>query len=77
MDLNQRATPMPAEHPEWRRGELTVTTDPARLDLDAICGFLARSYWAPKRSRDVIVRSLLHSIGFGVSRAPARWALPA
>jgi GNAT superfamily N-acetyltransferase len=66
MDLNQRATPMLAEHPEWRRGELTVTTDPARLDLDAICAFLARSYWAPKRSRDVIVRSLLHSIGFGV-----------
>ena len=43
-----------------------VTADPARLDLDAICGFLARSYWAPKRTRDVIVRSLEHSIAFGV-----------
>lgn len=43
-----------------------VTADPAQLDLDAICGFLARSYWAPKRTRDVIVRSLEHSIGFGV-----------
>lgn len=55
-----------AEYPEWRRGELTVTTDPSRLDLDAICAFLARSYWAPKRSREVIARSLQHSIGFGV-----------
>jgi GNAT superfamily N-acetyltransferase len=42
-----------------------VTTDPARLDLDAICAFLARSYWAPKRTRAVIARSLQHSIGFG------------
>lgn len=55
-----------AEHPEWRRGDLTVTTDPARLDLDAICDFIARSYWAPKRSRDVIARALQQSIGFGV-----------
>ena len=55
-----------AKYPEWRRGDLTVTTDPARLDLDAICAFLARSYWAPKRSREVIARSLQHSIGFGV-----------
>ena len=55
-----------AEHPEWRRGDLTVTTDPARLDLDAICDFIARSYWAPKRSRDVIARALRQSIGFGV-----------
>jgi GNAT superfamily N-acetyltransferase len=57
---------MRAEHPEWRRGDLLVTTDPARLDLDAICAFIARSYWAPKRTRDVIARSLQHSIGFGV-----------
>ena len=56
---------MRAEHPEWRRGELMVTADPARLDLDAICAFIARSYWAPKRTRDVIARSLQHSIGFG------------
>src|SRR5258706_13767466 len=55
-----------ADHPEWRRGDLTVTTDPARLDLDAICDFIARSYWAPKRSRDVIARALRQSIGFGV-----------
>jgi GNAT superfamily N-acetyltransferase len=54
------------DHPEWRRGDLTVTTDPARLDLDAICDFIARSYWAPKRSRDVIARALRQSIGFGV-----------
>jgi GNAT superfamily N-acetyltransferase len=61
---------MPAEHEEWRRGELLVTTDPTRLDLDAICAFLARSYWAPKRTRAVIARSLQHSIGFGAFAGP-------
>lgn len=61
---------MPAEHGEWRRGDLLVTTDPARLDLDAICTFLARSYWAPKRTRAVIARSLQHSIGFGAFAGP-------
>jgi GNAT superfamily N-acetyltransferase len=52
--------------PSWTRGAYTIVTDPARLDLDAVCAFLARSYWAPKRSPEVIVRSLEHSIPFGV-----------
>src|SRR5258705_6234684 len=55
-----------ADHPEWRRGDLTGTTDPARLDLDAICDFIAPSYWAPKRSPDVIARALPQSLGFCV-----------
>lgn len=55
---------MPTEYPGWTRGALSVTTDPARLDVDAICAFLARSYWAPKRSREVIERSLRDSIPF-------------
>ena len=66
-----------AKYPEWRRGDLTVTTDPARLDLDAICAFLARSYWAPKRSREVIARALQHSVGFGVFAGDRQVASPA
>jgi len=65
---------MPTEHPVWTRGAFTVTTDPARLDLDTICAFLARAYWAPKRPRDVIARSLEHSIAFGVFDGPAQIA---
>jgi GNAT superfamily N-acetyltransferase len=57
---------MRTEHPVWTRGAFTVTTDPARLDLDTICAFLARAYWAPKRTREAIARSLEHSIAFGV-----------
>jgi len=31
---------------ECRHGDLSITTDASRLDLDVIHGFLSRSYWA-------------------------------
>ena len=61
-----RQPPAPGAHASWTKGDLTLTTDPARLPLDAICALLARSYWAPKRTREVIERSLRASIPFGV-----------
>ncbi len=51
---------------EARRGSLLISTDPALLDVDAICGFLSRSYWAGERPRERIERSLQHSLVFGV-----------
>jgi GNAT superfamily N-acetyltransferase len=45
-----------------------VSTDPARLDLGAIHGYLIGSYWAAGISRSVVERSLRHSLGFGVYR---------
>jgi len=30
--------------PEWHRDGYTITTDPARLDVDAIHAYLTRSY---------------------------------
>ena len=51
---------------EVRRGSLLISTDPSLLDLDMICGFLSRSYWAAARSRDRIEASLQHSLVFGV-----------
>jgi GNAT superfamily N-acetyltransferase len=45
-----------------------VSTDPARLDLGAIHGYLTGSYWAAGISRSVVERSLRHSLGFGVYR---------
>jgi GNAT superfamily N-acetyltransferase len=44
---------------------LLVTTDPSRLDVDLIHGFLTRSYWAAGISRDVVARAIEHSICFG------------
>jgi 5'-phosphate synthase pdxT subunit len=43
-----------------------IDTDPARLDLDVIHGFLAESYWARGIPRAVVERSLRGSLCFGV-----------
>ena len=54
---------------EWQRGEYTISTDPARLDVDLIVEFLQqRSYWARDRSRAKIERSIAHSLNFGLYR---------
>ena len=50
---------------EARHGDLVVSTDPTRLDLDLIHGFLSGSYWARGVSRDTVERSIEHSLCFG------------
>jgi GNAT superfamily N-acetyltransferase len=58
---------------EWERAPYTISTDPARLDLDAIHAFLAReSYWAAGIARHVLARGMRHSLCFGVYRAGAQ-----
>ena len=51
---------------EYQRGEFVVSTDPARLDLDVIHGFLTNCYWAKGIPREVVARSIQHSLCFGV-----------
>ena len=46
-------------------GEIEISTDPARLDVEAIHAFLAESYWAAGRTRAVVERSLAASLCFG------------
>ncbi len=46
-------------------GDIVVTTDRSRLDLDVIHGFLTTSYWARGVPRDVVARSMEHSLCFG------------
>lgn len=62
---------LPAANPEtvieFRRGDFVISTDRARLDLDVIHGFLTNlSYWAKGIPRDVLTRSIEHSLCFGV-----------
>jgi predicted GNAT family acetyltransferase len=45
---------------------LILSGDPARLDLDRICGWLATAYWADTRDRATIERSLATSRPYGV-----------
>ena len=51
---------------ESRRGEFLISTDRARLDLDVIHGFLTNCYWAKGIPREVVARSIEHSLCFGV-----------
>src|SRR5215210_1668608 len=54
---------------EWQRGEYSISTDRARLDLDVIHDYLSgQSYWAKGRSRETIKRSVENSVAFGVYR---------
>ena len=50
----------------WSRGDYIISTDPARLDIAVIHGFLSTSYWATGRSIDTIQRSIANSLPFGV-----------
>jgi len=52
---------------EWRRDGFVVSTDAARVDVDLVHRFLAHdAYWARGITRDVVVRSIEHSLVFGV-----------
>jgi GNAT superfamily N-acetyltransferase len=51
---------------EDRRGEFTISTDRARLDLRVIHEFLTTSYWAAGIPAEVVERSVEHSLPFGL-----------
>jgi GNAT superfamily N-acetyltransferase len=51
---------------EWTRGEYTISTDPGRLDLEVIHGFLVDSYWAKGRTPERVAQSIEHSLPFGL-----------
>jgi GNAT superfamily N-acetyltransferase len=51
---------------ERRQGAFLVSTDTERLDLDVVHGFLTRSYWAAGIPREVVARSIPHSLCFGL-----------
>src|SRR3954451_911364 len=47
--------------------QYTVSSDPERLDVDMIHGYLSEeSYWAKGRARDVTDRAIANSYPFGV-----------
>jgi GNAT superfamily N-acetyltransferase len=55
-----------AQHFETHHDHFTISTDPSRLDVDAIADMLSRAYWAQGRTQEVIVRYLQYSLTFGV-----------
>jgi GNAT superfamily N-acetyltransferase len=51
---------------ERRQDGFTISTEPGRLDVDAIHSFLAASYWAAGIPREVVERSIRGSLCFGL-----------
>jgi N-acetylglutamate synthase-like GNAT family acetyltransferase len=51
---------------ELHRDQFTISTDPARLDIDAIVDMLSRAYWAIGRPRERTERAIRNSLVFGV-----------
>jgi GNAT superfamily N-acetyltransferase len=49
-----------------QRENLLISTDPARLDDDAIAEMLSRAYWAQGRPRSRLERALANSLVFGI-----------
>ena len=51
---------------ETHRDQFTISTNPARLDINAIADMLSRAYWAKGRPRERTERALANSLVFGV-----------
>ena len=50
----------------WRKDEFEVSTDPARLNLPVIHGFLRNAYWSKGIPKDVVDRAVAGSLNFGL-----------
>jgi GNAT superfamily N-acetyltransferase len=62
---------------EYRRGEFLISTDPARLDVEMIYEFLTNCYWAKGVLREVVTRSIEHSLCFGIYDGSREKSAPA
>ena len=51
---------------ETHRDAFTISTDPARLNIEAILDFFTRAYWTLGRPRERTERALANSLVFGV-----------
>ena len=53
-------------HNEWKRNEMLVSDDPAKLDVEAIHAFLSRAYWCVGIPRETVECAVRHSLCFGL-----------
>jgi GNAT superfamily N-acetyltransferase len=52
---------------EYQRGSHIVSTDRAKIDVDIVYNYLHNTaYWCVGRPREVVERSIAHSLCFGV-----------
>ena len=51
---------------QYQKDNFTVSTDPAKLDRTLIHDFLSNSYWAKNMPREILEKSIKHSLNYGV-----------
>jgi GNAT superfamily N-acetyltransferase len=53
-------------YPDLTNGQYSVTADRSRIDVDAVHAYLTRSFWARGISKELVAKSIAHSLCFGV-----------
>ncbi len=53
-------------HPEFHRDQFTVSSDPSKLDLDAIFDFLTHCYWSEGIPLSTVEKGIKNSLCFGL-----------
>lgn len=53
-------------HLEYRKDNYFISNNPSKLDVDMIHAFLTQSYWAEGIPREIVARSIEHSLCFGL-----------
>jgi GNAT superfamily N-acetyltransferase len=56
----------------FERGEYSISTDPERLNLDAIHAYLVRCYWSEGIPRKTVERAVANSLCFAVLHGKAQ-----
>jgi N-acetylglutamate synthase-like GNAT family acetyltransferase len=56
----------------FERGEYLISTDPAKLDLDAIHAYLVRAYWSQGIPRKTVERAVANSLCFALLHGDAQ-----
>ncbi len=52
----------------WANRDFEISTDPARIDVSMVHGFLSQSYWSLGIPLDVVRRGIENSVCFGIYR---------
>jgi GNAT superfamily N-acetyltransferase len=59
-------------HHERERDAYLVSTDPERLDVDAVHAYLTRSYWSEGIPKSIVERAIRGSLCFGLYKGQAQ-----
>jgi len=51
---------------ELMYNEFLISDDKSRINVETVCEFLSRSYWANQRPKDTVIKSIRNSACYGI-----------